>query len=54
MTYDEKEDTLNSESYDQEKVNSSDVDSSDDNDNVPLSKLMISCQRQDIGQVRNL
>ena len=53
MTYDEKEDTPNSESHDQEKVNSSDVDSSDDDDNVPLSKLMISCQRQDIGQVGN-
>ena len=54
VTYGEKEDTHNSESHDQEKVNSSDVDSSDDDDNVPLSKLkMISCQRQDIGQVGN-
>ena len=53
MTYDEKEDTPNSESHAQEKVNSSDVDSSDD-ENLPLSKLkMISCQRQDIKQVGN-
>ena len=43
MTYDEKDDTCNSESHAQEKVNSSDVDSSDD-ENLPLSKLkMISC-----------
>ena len=53
MTYDEKEDTHNSESHAEEKVNSSDVDSSDDK-NLPLSKLkMISCQRQDIRQVEN-
>ena len=53
LTYDEKEDTCNSESYAQEKVNSSDVDSSDD-ENLPLSKLkMISCLRQDIRQVKN-
>ena len=53
MTYDEKEDTCNSESHAQEKVNSSDVDSSDD-ENLPLLKLkMISCQRQDIRQVEN-
>ena len=50
---DEKEDTLNSESHAHEKINSSDVDSSDD-ENLPLSKLkMISCQRQDIRQVEN-
>ena len=53
VTYDEKEDTPNSESHAQEKVNSSDVDSSDD-ENLTLSKLkMISCQRQDIRQVVN-
>ena len=53
MTYDEKEDTHNSESHAQEKVNSSDVDSSDD-ENLLLSRLkMISCQRQNIRQVRN-
>ena len=53
VTYYEKEDTHNSESHAQEKVNSSDVDSSDD-ENLPLLKLkMISCQRQDIRQVRN-
>ena len=53
LTYDEKEDTHNSESHAQEKVNSSDVDSSDD-ENLPLSKLkMISCQRQDTRQVGN-
>ena len=53
VTYDEKEDTHNSESHAQEKVNSSDVDLSDD-ENLPLSKLkMISCQRQDIRQVEN-
>ena len=53
VTYDQKEDTCNSESHAQEKVNSSDVDSSDD-ENLPLSKLqMISCQRQDIRQVGN-
>ena len=53
MTYDEKEDTCNSKSHAQEKVNSSDVDSLDD-ENLPLSKFkMISCQRQDIRQVRN-
>ena len=35
------------------KMKSSDVDSSDDK-NLPLSKLkMISCKRQDIGQVGN-
>ena len=53
VTYDEKEDTPNSESHAQEKVNSSDVDSSDD-ENLPLFKLkMKSCQRQDIRQVGN-
>ena len=53
VIYDEKEDTSNSESHAQEKVNSSDVDSSDD-ENLPLLKLkMISCQRQDIRQVEN-
>ena len=53
VTYDEKDDTCNSESHTQEKMKSSDVDSSDDK-NLPLSKLkMISCKRQDIGQVRN-
>ena len=53
VIYDEKEDTCNSESHAQEKVNSSDVDSSDE-ENLPLSKLkMISCQRQDIRQVEN-
>ena len=50
-----KEDTCNSESHTQEKVKSSDVDSLDHDDNVPLLKLkMISCQRQDIRQVINL
>ena len=50
---DEKEDTLNSESHAQEKINSSDVDSSDD-ENLPLLKLkMISCQKQDIRQIEN-
>ena len=38
VTYDEKEDTHNSESHAQEKVNSSDVDSLDDDDNVPFIK----------------
>ena len=53
VTYDEKEDTRNLESHTQEKVNSSDVDSSND-ENLPLLKLkMISCQRQDIRQVGN-
>ena len=53
VTDEEKEDTCNLESHAQEKVNSSDVDSSDD-ENLPLSKLkMISCQRQDIRQVAN-
>ena len=53
VTYDEKEDTPNSESHAQEKVNSSDVDTSGD-ENLPLLKLkMISCQRQGIRQVRN-
>ena len=53
VTYDDKDDTCNSESHAQKKVNSSDVDSSDD-ENLPLSKLkMISFQRQDIGQVGN-
>ena len=53
VTYDEKEDTPNSESHAQEKVNSSDVDSLDD-ENLPLLKLkMKSCQRQDIRQVGN-
>ena len=53
VNYDEKEDTGNSESHAQEKGNSSDVDSSDD-ENLPLLKLkMISCQRQDIRQVKN-
>ena len=53
VTYNEKDDTCNSESHAEEKVNSSDVDSSDD-ENLPLLKLkMISCQRQDIGQVGN-
>ena len=50
---DEKEDTLNSASHAQEKINSSDVDSSDD-ENVPLSELKkISCQKQDTRQVKN-
>ena len=50
---DEKEDTLNSASHAQEKINSSDVDSSDD-ENVPLLELKkISCQKQDIRQVKN-
>ena len=49
----ENEDTLNSASPAQEKINSSDVDSSDD-ENVPLSKLKkISCQKQDIRLVKN-
>ena len=53
VTYDEKNDTCNSKSHAEEKVNSSDVDSSDDK-NLPLSKLkIVSCQRQDIGQVRD-
>ena len=53
VTYDEKDDTCNSESHAQKKVNSSDVDSLDD-ENLPLSKLkMISCQRQYIRQVGN-
>ena len=53
VTYDEKEDTHNSEIHAQEKINSSDVDSLDD-ENLPLSKLkMIGCQRQDIRQVGN-
>ena len=53
VIYDEKDDTCNSESHAEEKVNSSDVDPSDDKI-LPLSKLkMISCQRQDIGQIRN-
>ena len=38
VTYDEKDDTCNSESHAQKKVNSSDVDSLDDK-NLPLSKL---------------
>ena len=50
---DEKEDTLNSASHAEEKINSSDVDSSD-NENVPLSEFKkISCQKQDIRQVEN-
>ena len=50
---DENKDTLNSASPAQEKINSSDVDSSDD-ENVPLSKLKkICCQKQDIRQVKN-
>ena len=50
---DEKEDTLNSARHAQEKINSSNVDSSDD-ENVPLSELKkISCQKQDIRQVEN-
>ena len=53
VTYDEKDDICNSESHAEEKVNSSDVDSLDE-ENLPLSKpKMISCQRQDIRQVRN-
>ena len=53
VTYDDKDDTCNSESHSKKKVNSSDFESSDD-ENLPLSKLkMISCERQDIGQVRN-
>ena len=51
---DEKEDTLKSESHAQEKINSSDVDSLDD-ENLLLSRLkMISCQKQDkVRQVEN-
>ena len=53
VTYDDIDDTCNSESHTQKIVNSSDVDLSDD-ENLPLSKLkIISCQRQDIGQVGN-
>ena len=53
VTYDDKDDTCNSESHTQEKMKSSDVDSLDDK-NLPLSKLnMISCKKQDIGQFRN-
>ena len=53
VAYDDIDDTCYSESHAQKKVNSSDVDLSDD-ENLLLSKLkMISCQRQDIGQVGN-
>ena len=53
VTSDEKEDTPNSARHAQEKINSSDVDSSDD-ENVPLLELKkISCQKQDIRQVEN-